>query len=78
MEVGAIEAQAAHHRHKLARKATGAEALLDDRDEVVVDKFTRSAADQQFVLTEAGIKMEKVKALELKAHGCTCRWVLQK
>ena len=43
LEVGAEEAQLAHHRDQLARKALRAEALLNDGDEVVLDEVARGA-----------------------------------
>jgi hypothetical protein len=66
LEVGAEEAQLAHDGDQFARKALGAEALLDDGDEVVFDKVARGFADEQFVLAEAGVEVEKSKPWNLK------------
>ena len=71
LEVGAEEAELAHHRDEFARKALGAEALLDDRDQVVFDEIAGGAADQQFVFAEACIEMKKVNALKFESHDCT-------
>ena len=64
----AIEAQLTHDGDQLARKTLGAVALLDDGNEVVLDKVARGFADEQFVLAEAGVKVEKIEALEFEAH----------
>ncbi len=67
-EVGAEEAQFAHDGHQFARKALGAETLLDDGDEVVFDEVAGCAADEQLIFTEAGIEMEKIETLKFESH----------
>ena len=68
IEVCAVKAKFAHDGDQLARKTLGAEALLDDGDEVVLDKVARSFADEQFVLAEAGVEVDKIEALKFEAH----------
>ncbi len=41
--------------------------------QVVFDEVAGRPADEQFVLGEAGVEMEKVEALEFEAHDRTCR-----
>jgi hypothetical protein len=68
LEIGAEEAQLAHHGNKFAGETALAEAVFDDGDEVVFNEIASGAADEELVLRKAGVEMEEVEVLEFEGH----------
>src|SRR6185312_1768127 len=66
-----IEAEFTHGTYQLARKAAVPVALFNDRDEFVVNKGSRVAANEQFIVREKRVKLEEINSLKLKCHSST-------
>ena len=60
----AEESQIGHRLHQFARKAAGAVALLDDRDEIVFDELARRVAHEALVIVEQGVEVDEIHTAE--------------
>src|SRR5207247_7810660 len=65
----AKKSQLGHRLDQFPRKAASPIALLNDRDQIVFNKLSRSVANQSLVITEQGIEFEEIHSPELDGHG---------
>src|SRR5207244_3164295 len=65
----AKKSQLGHRLDQFPRKTASPIALLNDRDQIVFNKLSRSVANQSLVITEQGIEFEEIHSPELDGHG---------